>query len=204
MYICQICKKNPATIHLTDIHNNVKKEVHICESCAAEKGFNLQGAANLPQLLGLAAKKGAAAAQSAPGKPQSPAASGSGARAKTAEKDLVCPRCGTTWSQFGERGRLGCPHDYPSFDVKLRPLIANQLAVNAAEQESFHVGKRPGPRQPDAEREKRIRTLVKKLRAAVAEENYELAARLKAELDLLRSAAETEAGEKAQNNDDGQ
>lgn len=191
MYICQICKKNPATIHLTDIHNNVKKEVHICESCAAEKGFNLQGAANLPQLLGLAAKKGG----TTPALPQKAPASSSPVRAKNPEKDLICLHCGTTWSQFGERGRLGCPHDYQSFDVKLRPLIANQLAVNVAESESFHVGKRPGPRQPDAEREQRIRTLVKKLRAAVAEENYESAARLKAELDELRSTPDAERGE---------
>lgn len=180
MYICQICKKNPATIHLTDIHNNVKKEVHICESCAAEKGFNLQGATNLPQLLGLAAKKGAGGSAGA-------AAAGSQTRSKPAEKDLICLHCGTTWSQFSERGRLGCPHDYASFDVKLRPLIANQLAVNLTDQESFHVGKRPGPRQPDAEREQRVRGLVKRLRAAVAEENYEAAARLKSELDGLRA-----------------
>lgn len=190
MYICQICKKNPATIHLTDIHNNVKKEVHICESCASEKGFNLQGASNLPQLLGLAAKKNVQAAAKAA------IATGAGAsvKAKPPEKDLICPQCGMTWSQFGERGRLGCPHDYQSFDVKLRPLIANQLAVNMAEQETFHVGKRPGPRQPDAEREQRIRGLVKKLRAAVAEENYETAARLKSELDSLRSGGDSDNG----------
>lgn len=182
MYICQICKKNPATIHLTDIHNNVKKEVHICESCANDKGFNLHGAANLPQLLGMAAKKNVAASALQAMSQQTKI------KAKAPEKDLICPHCGSTWSQFSERGRLGCPHDYQSFDVKLRPLIASQLAVNTDGQESFHVGKHPGPRRPDEEREQRTRTLVKKLRAAVAEENYELAACLKAELDELRSA----------------
>ena len=172
MHICQICKKNPATIHLTDIHNNVKKEVHICESCASEKGFNLQGAANLPQLLGLAAKKGSQVI---------------GGKAKAVEKDLVCVHCGTTWSQFGEVGRLGCPHDYQTFDVKLRPLIAGQISAGVGEDGSFHVGKRPGPRRPDDERDMRIRSLEKKLRAAVAEENYESAAKLKGELDVLRA-----------------
>ena len=172
MYICQICKKAPATIHLTDIHNNVKKEVHICESCASEKGFNLQGAANLPQLLGLAAKK------VAPAQP---------AKTKSVEKDLICLQCGSTWSQFGERGRLGCPNDYQTFDIKLRPLIAGQIAAGGAKGDSFHIGKRPGPRRPDDEREQQIRSLEKKLRAAVAEENYEAAARLKGELDELRS-----------------
>ena len=180
MYICQICKKAPATIHLTDIHNNVKKEVHICESCAAEKGFNLQGAANLPQLLGLAAKKSAPVnAQQVPQ-----------FKAKSSESDLICLHCGTTWSQFSDRGRLGCPHDYKTFDVRLRPLIANQIAANLKGDEPFHVGKKPG-----ASREKdgvalAIRGLEKNLRQAVAEENYETAARLKNELDELRRKQE--------------
>lgn len=178
MYICQICKKVPATIHLTDIHNNVKKEVHICESCAAEKGFNLQGAANLPQLLGLAAKKAAPAAQQS-----------AQARAKTPDKDLICLHCGSTWSQFGERGRLGCPHDYQAFDIKLHPLIANQIAQGGKHLERFHVGKRPGTREAQSEVEKSIRSLEKQLRQAVAEENYETAARLKNELDALRKSA---------------
>lgn len=176
MYICQICKKVPATIHLTDIHNNVKKEVHICESCAAEKGFNLHGAANLPQLLGLAAKK-------TPAPPLQAAQS----KIKTQEKDLICLHCGTTWSQFSERGRLGCPHDYQTFDAKLRPLIATQIAAGAKETEPLHIGKRPGPQRADDAKQQHIRTLSKKLRAAVAEENYEAAARFKAELDELRA-----------------
>ncbi|MDR1744409.1 MAG: UvrB/UvrC motif-containing protein [Planctomycetota bacterium] len=176
MYICQICKKMPATIHLTDIHNNVKKEVHICESCAAEKGFNLQSAANLPQLLGLAAKKGVTSSVSAPPP----------FKVKAADQDLICLHCGTTWSQFGERGRLGCPHDYQTFDARLRPLVANQIAADAREPGVLHVGKRPGPAGGGEETQGRIRALTRKLRSAVAEENYEAAARLKSELDKLR------------------
>lgn len=175
MYICQICKKAPATIHLTDIHNNVKKEVHICEACATEKGFNLQGAANLPQLLGLAAKKPASQHQQPANK----------AKIKSAESDLICLHCGTTWSQFSDRGRLGCPHDYRAFETKLKPLIANQIAADPKNRETFHIGKKPGARREDT-RIVAIRGLEKSLRQAVAEENYELAARLKTELDTLR------------------
>lgn len=182
MYICQICKKSPATIHLTDIHNNIKKEVHLCESCAAEKGFNLQGAANLPQLLGLAAKKGIVSAAGGTQGVAKPAA-------KSAEDDLICLKCGSTWSQFSDRGRLGCPHDYHVFDRRLRALVTSQIAPMADTGGKLHVGKTPGtPARPGA-REQTIRSLEKKLRRAVAEENYESAARLKAELDDLRAAA---------------
>ena len=30
---CQFCSK-PATVHLTDIVNNHKKELHLCQACA--------------------------------------------------------------------------------------------------------------------------------------------------------------------------
>ncbi len=182
MYICQICKKKPATIHLTDIHNSIKKEVHICETCAADKGFNLQGASNLPQLLGLAAKK------IIPNPKQA-----AQVKARAAEDELVCPRCGMTWSQFSERGRLGCPHDYGALDPKLRMLIANQIAPHAQNRESFHVGKKPGVRRELDEVDTAIRSLEKRLRQAVAEENYDAAASLKAELDELRRKKTAEA-----------
>jgi protein arginine kinase activator len=175
MYICQICKKAPATIHLTDIHNNVKKEVHICEHCAEEKGFNLSGAANLPQLLGLAAKKMIPAG----------AHKAASVKVRTAERDLVCPRCGATWTQFGERGRLGCPHDYEAFAPKLRPLIAGQIS-GAKDAGAFHVGKKPGRRQFAEDRALHMRSLEKKLQQAIAEENYEAAAKLKTGIDELR------------------
>ncbi len=175
MYICQICKKAPATIHLTDIHNNVKKEVHICEGCASEKGFNLSGAANLPQLLGLAAKKVIPAGHKA-----------AAVKARSAERDLVCPFCGTTWTQFGERGRLGCPHDYEAFAPRLRPLIAGQLS-GARESGPFHVGKKPGAGRAGGDRAQHMLSLEKKLQQAIAEENYEAAAKLKTGIDKLRT-----------------
>ncbi len=187
MHICQICKKNPAVIHLTDIlsKDQAAKEVHICESCAAEKGFNLKGAANLPQLLGLAAKKG--------GKTVTGGLPVSG-KTLPAEPELACKHCGLTWAQFGERGRLGCPHDYREFEVKLRPLVANQIAA-AKDGENLHLGKRPGAKAMPDEREVTIRSLVKRLRAAVAEENYEAAAQLKHELDTLRGDSGAEGQE---------
>ena len=36
--LCQICGKNPATVHFTEIHDNQMSEVHVCQGCAQEKG----------------------------------------------------------------------------------------------------------------------------------------------------------------------
>lgn len=174
MYICQICKKALATIHLTDIHNNVKKEMHICEACAAEKGFNMQSAASLPHLLGMAAGK-----KSAP----QPA----GKTRVGGEDDIVCPKCGTRWSDFKNKGRLGCPDDYRAFRERLEPLIANQLPGLPAESAPFHRGKTPGKRNPPDAARRAIRELEIRLRQAVAREHYEEAARLKARIAELEA-----------------
>ena len=32
--LCQICGKNPATVHFTEIHDNTMSEIHVCERCA--------------------------------------------------------------------------------------------------------------------------------------------------------------------------
>ncbi len=47
--ICEICNKNPATIHIQEIINGQKKVLHICADCASKKstenpllqGFNV-------------------------------------------------------------------------------------------------------------------------------------------------------------------
>ena len=33
---CEVCKKNPATIHYTKVVNGLKEEKHLCEECAAK------------------------------------------------------------------------------------------------------------------------------------------------------------------------
>jgi len=40
MMLCQICGKNPASVHFTEIHDNKMSEIHVCERCAEEKGMH--------------------------------------------------------------------------------------------------------------------------------------------------------------------
>jgi protein arginine kinase activator len=39
---CERCHKNHATLHLTAIENDVKREIHLCEDCARQTGVNLK------------------------------------------------------------------------------------------------------------------------------------------------------------------
>jgi len=48
---CQICKKNEATIHLTEITDGVRTEMHLCEQCAPEQGIAIKSQIPLNELL---------------------------------------------------------------------------------------------------------------------------------------------------------
>ena len=164
MQICQICKKAPAIIHLTDIKNNVKNEIHMCGACAAAKGFSFAEAAKLPHLLGLTAQKKASKAR------------------PPEEAEIVCHVCGRSWSEFRAKGRLGCPHDYEAFRERLDPIIAEMHGCDAR-----HVGKRPrgDNRLRDLWRERR--EAEEGLRKAVRGERYEEAARFRDRLQQLKT-----------------
>ena len=48
---CQICNKSEATIHLTEIADGVRTEMHICEHCAAEQGIAVKSQMPINELL---------------------------------------------------------------------------------------------------------------------------------------------------------
>lgn len=163
MHICDVCKNEPAVVHLTDIHNNVKKEVHMCEGCARKKGFSIQQAVEIPQMLGEIQKQRS--------------------REEPAETDLQCDVCEARWSDFRSRGRFGCPHDYEVFRERLRHLL-NDIHVRAP----AHVGKAPAGRGGDAAHRREVLECQRRLREAVGAEDYEEAARLRDRMRDLRAA----------------
>lgn len=151
--LCQMCKKKPATIHLTEIVNNQKKEVHLCEACAEKQGVVKTQMSIADFLAGLA--------------------SGGKAKAKQDLPDLQCPSCGMTLSEFQSGGRFGCADDYAAFRERIMPLIEK---IHDATQ---HVGKMPARTDREVAREKSLRQLQAELKRAVELEEYEEAARIR-------------------------
>lgn len=162
---CQNCS-NQATVHLTDIINKKKREVHLCESCARKQNLipNQQPEMSIPALLQYLV------AQSA-------------AHLLTHDPDQsACPHCGMKYTQFRAKGRLGCPKDYEVFSSALEPLL------DRIHRRIRHVGKVPASirrRSVLVQKEE----LQSRLHKAVAEERYEDAARLR---DQLRSLGGTD------------
>ncbi|MDD5518734.1 MAG: hypothetical protein PHV98_05220, partial [Candidatus Omnitrophica bacterium] len=49
--LCDICKKNEATVHLTEIIDEQMNELHLCEECARQKSVAMEQQFGLSDLL---------------------------------------------------------------------------------------------------------------------------------------------------------
>lgn len=155
--LCQFCGKNPATIHFTEIKDSVKRELHICEECANEKGLGSSGP--LPPMLFELMQSG---------------------RRDAVDEDLQCPHCGITFGEFRTKGRFGCPYDYEVFAEPLGPLLEKIHGARA------HVGRLPrGRTTVDTGVADQLLKLRRELKDFVKTENYEAAARIRDEIKTL-------------------
>ncbi|MEK7467754.1 MAG: UvrB/UvrC motif-containing protein [Planctomycetota bacterium] len=129
--MCESCQENPATVHETAMENNqVTREKHLCDQCAAKQGVIGKMQTNLvAQLLGSLKEK-----QKGAGK----------------EADVRCPDCGILYSEFRAKARFGCSRDY---DVFRKHVLALLEKIHGS---TDHVGKRPkgAPKAPPKEVEK--------------------------------------------------
>lgn len=181
---CDHCDKE-ATVHDTVLRDGAWVEVHCCEACAAKQGLAGPGPTLnelltnfiLPQVAGEKPRPKAA-------KPKTPA----------------CANCGFTFEQFRQAGLLGCPECYAAFESLLLPLLER-----AHEGSAQHIGKIPrrmsesgsakseleDARALAAKREQleRERILRRQLDDAVKTEQYELAAKIRDQLQRLSQSS---------------
>jgi len=155
---CQICNNKDATIHLTEITDGARSEMHICEQCAAEQGIAVKSHIPINELL-----SSLLAAQPTDDEFSDPH-----------EQQAACPTCGFTLEQFRKEGVLGCPHDYDVFAKSLQPLIEKAHCGKVS-----HCGKMPSKTSMDTKKQVKLLSLRQKLDNAVQNEDYELAAELR-------------------------
>ena len=157
---CQICNKNDATIHLTEIADGVRAEMHICENCAQEQGIAVKSQIPLNELL-----NSLLAVQPTDEELFGPSEKGD---------STSCPHCGFTLDQFRKEAVLGCPYDYEIFEKPLHRLI--EKAHNG---KTTHCGKVPSKTSTGTKKQIKLITLRQQLEAAVQSEDYEMAAKLR-------------------------
>jgi len=162
--ICQSCNKNTATIHLTEINKGEKREIHLCEHCAKEKGIATKIHFSISDILG-----GLIESQGQQDPPE--------------VANLECSICHMTYSEFKSKGRFGCAEDYQVFKKALFPLLEK---IHGS---LTHMGKVPSRIGEGATKEREIVKLQHGLTKAIASENYERAAELRDELKALRKSS---------------
>lgn len=174
--LCQICGKNPATVHFTEIHDNKMSEIHVCERCAEEKGMQAAASQHKFEIADLLAGMVDAMTQ-------------------TDEErvgHVQCPRCGMLYSNFKETGRLGCAECYTAFQFQLRPLLRRIHG------DTRHRGKHPSRGGEGAARTRQIQPLHDELQRAVEREDFEKAATVRDEIRRLESGQGAQPAPKGQ------
>ncbi len=157
--LCQRCNKAQATVHLLDIipPDGDKRERHLCERCAAEEGLTAQKNESVNTILDSFIKQSAGTQKVA---------------------NISCPDCGTTFREFRSQGLLGCPSDYEVFGDSLQSLI--ERVHDGA---THHVGKTPARLGGEPSQHATLAKLRRQMQEAIQQEDYELAAKLRDDMN---------------------
>ena len=170
--ICEKCGIREATIYYSENINGVKREHGICSECAKDMEF----ADELPFAALLSGIFAAYAADADVEEENG-----------DETEQIMCPTCKMTYKDFIEIGIFGCEDCYGVFG----PLIHEHL--HKLQGSDTHRGKHP-KYNPEAiegsETEKpaedELAVMQQKLKAAIALEDYEEAARLRDEIKAYK------------------
>jgi len=160
--LCDICKQNVATVHLTQMVEGKTKKVDLCEGCSKAKGVDdPTGFSIADLLLGLGAAQDMEQA--------------------TGGAEVKCPHCGFTQADFKKAGRLGCAECYQVFSEGLEGLLKTM------HKGTKHMGKFPAVLKESRDLSDKLKQLQKKLDKAISDEDFEAAAQLRDELKHVRN-----------------
>jgi protein arginine kinase activator len=160
--LCDICKQNVATVHLTQMVEGKTKKVDLCEACSKAKGVDDPTGFSLADLL-----LGLGAAQE-----MEQAMSGT---------EIKCQVCGFTQADFKKAGRLGCAECYQTFAEGLENLLRTM------HKGTKHIGKAPQVFRQSQDLADRLKSLQSKLDKAVREEDFETAAHVRDEITQVKT-----------------
>lgn len=171
---CELCKKNAASVHFTEIADSEVSKFFICRDCAESRGL-LEEAPSLEELM------------SSISKPK---------RKASARHVHPCPKCGLEFADFQSQGRLGCPDCYAAFESQLKPLLRQ------IHEDWQHTGKEPRGSVLAASAWARVEALQHELEAAIAAEHYERAAQLRDEIRQARRTLGDSDDDSSESGDD--
>ncbi len=160
---CENCNEREAVVHITKIVNGEKQEFNLCQTCA----HKLEAFSEDDHLFdfhkffsGLLDSGGFTFSSTQPQKVY----------------DIVCPLCKMRYSTFKKTGKVGCNQCYEAFGKNLNPLIRR---IHGSDK---HTGKIPHNVDNKIRVKRDLDELNRKLKKAIENEEYELAAKIRDEL----------------------
>lgn len=163
--ICEKCGKQQASVHMTQIINGVKEEIHLCEDCAREESFYnpvsfqdfFKGFFNMPVI-----NQGYTNTNELP-----------------KDDSFRCSECGLTYDDFRRIGKFGCADCYNVF----RPYL--NTALKSIHGGDLHKGKFPKKGGSNLIKKREKQELKRKLAVAIEKEEFEEAAKIRDRLKSL-------------------
>ena len=158
--LCQSCLKNNATTHIKTMVNGETKELILCSQCAENLGYNnlfndfSYGFGDFFNSF-------------------------LGDNSYYLEDPLRCNKCGSSFDDIVNLGKVGCPDCYDVFFDKMLPLI-ERIHGNTT-----HKGKVSSLESPEITKTNKIEALKKELKELIEKQEFEKAAEIRDKIKEL-------------------
>ncbi len=150
--LCDECGQNQATIRISTIIGENKKEENLCPQCLKKRNAQILGGLKVGDLL----------SQLLGAQPQA-----------EPKETLRCDACGQTYEEFQKSGRLGCANCYAAFGDNMKKTL------KSIHGHAHHVGKVPAYLEGERLHRQQVDDLKRQMDQAVAAEDFERAAVLR-------------------------
>ena len=176
--ICDECQQRAVTVHITRVVNNHKTQLNLCDECAKKYQKQFSFGAGFEQDFSI--HKFLAGLLDEDLGEKIPYETG---------LEIKCEKCGLTYADFSQHGRLGCGRCYDTFKAKMDPLLER---IHGS---SVHTGKVPGKtlsrhrdREQHDDRFMELNRLRKELQSLVEQELFEEAATVRDRIRELEAS----------------
>lgn len=168
--LCDRCKKNVASSLVTQNINGKVYKYHLCDECAQNLTNITDVNFFLDDLLGSLISL-------------------ENKHSSFEKQQDECPKCGVTFDYIASTGKIGCDECYHKFRDMLLPSI-KKLHVNTKHNGSI-------PLSVSSSDSSKILILKSKLEVAIKNQEFELAAELRDQINELKSELKSELDERA-------
>ena len=162
---CQKCGKNPADTHIKRVINGEFQEYNLCSHCAKEMGYSnmFEGFGGFQDSFN--SLLGSFFSNALPARSQA----------------TRCEVCGTGYADITRTGMMGCANCYSIFADQLMPTIrrVHGNTTHCGKHSVFAKKEKTTPAAEENPKEKQLEELKLKLKTAIENQEFELAAELR-------------------------